>query len=127
MTGHGQKLSRKKEIAIAALIALPTIGDAAKSVGVGEKTLFRWLQLPDFQVAYRKARKEVVTQAVAQIQNGLSDAIKTLSEIMKDTGAPASARVTAARSMIDTAFKAVEIEDLESRLSDLEDHIKKMK
>jgi len=127
MTGHGQKLSRKKESAIAALISLPTIGDAAKSVGVGEKTLFRWLKLPYFQEAYRKARKEIVTQAIAQIQNSLSDAVKTLSDIMKDSGAPASARVTAARSIIDTAIKAVEIEDLEFRLSALEELIKERK
>ena len=127
MTGHGQKLSRKKESTIAALISLPTICDAAKSVGVGEKTLFRWLQLPEFQEAYRKARREIVKQAVAQIQGALSEAVKTLSDIMKDSKAPASARVTAARSIIDTAIKAVEIEDLESRLSALEEHIKDRK
>jgi hypothetical protein len=41
MTGHGQKMSRKKEQAIAALLSQPSIARAAKKSGIGEKTLFQ--------------------------------------------------------------------------------------
>ena len=66
----------------------------------------------------------MVRQAIAQIQNGLSSAVKTLSDIMEDKESPASARVTAARSMIDMAIRAIEIEELDARLTVLEAHIK---
>ena len=62
MTGHGQKMLRKKEQAIAALLSQPSIGQAAKKVGIGEKTLFRWLQLDEFKRAYRGARRQVIDQ-----------------------------------------------------------------
>lgn len=120
MVGHGEKLSRKQEAAIAALLSCKTIAEAAKAAGIGENTLFRWLRLDDFQNAYRKARKDVVSQAIGQIQNGLSDAVKTLQSVMNNKKAPASARVSAARSMIDLGLKGVEIEDLQSRVEALE-------
>jgi hypothetical protein len=69
MTGHGQKLSRKKESAIAALISLPTIGDAAKLVGIGEKTLFRWLQflriVKAIRIRFKYYKMQIWTQREA--------------------------------------------------------------
>ena len=120
MTGHGEKLSRNKERAISALLSSPSITEAAKIVGIGEKTLWRWLQLDNFKNAYRAARKEVVSQAIAQVQKGMSDAVKTLQDVMTDSNAPASAKVSAARAMIDMGLKSTEIEDLEKRISDIE-------
>ena len=39
MSGHGEKLTRKQEAAIAALLLQPTITAAAAAVGIGEATL----------------------------------------------------------------------------------------
>ena len=123
MTGHGQKLSRKKEQAIAALLSQPSIGGAAKKVGIGEKTLFRWLQLDEFQLAYKNARRQVIDQTIAQIQSVLSEAVQTLLNGMSDVTAPASAKVSAARALLDIGFKVVEIEDPESRIEVLEKNL----
>ena len=120
MTGHGQKLTRKKEQAIAALLSQPSIGGAAKKVGIGEKTLFRWLQLDEFQRAYKAARRQVIDQTIAQIQTVMSEAVQTLLNVMSDDAAPASAKVSAARAFLDIGFKVVEIEDLESRIEKIE-------
>jgi hypothetical protein len=125
MTGHGQKLSRNQERAIAALISSPSILGAAKNVGIGEKTLNRWLKLENFKTAYREAREQVVNQAIAGIQKSMADAVKALKDIMTDEQAPASARVSAARTIIDTALKSAEIEDLDRRISELEKAVKK--
>jgi len=123
VTGHGQKLSRKKEQAIAALLSQLSIGGAAKQVGIGEKTLFRWLQLDDFQRAYKNARRRVIDQAIAKIQYVLSEAVQTLLNVMSDGTAPASARVSAARALLDIGFKVVEIQDLESRIEKIEKNL----
>ena len=120
MAGHGEKLSRNKEKAIAALLLKPSIPAAAKDVGVGERTLWRWLKDKNFKKAYKEARREVVRQAIAQVQAGLSKAVKTLKNIIDDENASPSARVSAAKTMIDMGLKAVEIEDLESRIEALE-------
>jgi predicted DNA-binding protein (UPF0251 family) len=84
MTGHGEKLSRNQEKAISALISSPSISEAAKKVGIGEKTLWRWLQLNNFKRRYQKARRVVVRQAIALVQAGMSDAVKALQEVMRN-------------------------------------------
>ena len=125
MTGHGEKLSRNKEKAISALLSQPSIPEAAKVVGIGERTLWRWLKLESFMESYRKARREVVQQAIALVQGGLSEAVRTLQNVLNDDKAPASARVSAARVMIDMGLKSAVIEDLERRIAEIEKTIKK--
>ena len=120
MKGHGQKLSRKKEQAIVALLAHPTVGQAATAVGIGESTMFRWLQRDDFRQAYRLSRHEALGQALARMHAAASEAVSTLREVMTDTTAPASTRVSAARSVVELAIKAVELEDIEARVAELE-------
>lgn len=121
MTGHGEKLTRKQDQAIAALIVCPSILDAARQSGVAEVTLYRWLKDAGFQAAYRDARRAVVQQALVQIQDACGEAVKTLRAIMRNSKAPASAKVSAAKAILDMAVKAVELEDLEARLAVLED------
>lgn len=120
MKGHGEKLSRKQEQAIAALLNCPTVEQAAKAVGIGEVTLWRWLQLPDFQEKYREAKRQAVAQAVARLQQVTTQAVDTLEAIMIDTEAPASSRVTAAKTVLEMAIKGVELEDLSARIEALE-------
>ena len=123
--GHGTKLPRKRQQAIAALLECGTVKDAAQIVGIGNATLFRWLQDSAFQEAYREAKRRVVEQAISRLQKVSSEAVDTLREIMTDTEKPASSRVTAARTILEMAIKAVELEDLEVRIVDLERHIRK--
>jgi hypothetical protein len=44
MTGHGEKLSRKQDQAITALVTWPSITEAAAQCGLAEVTLRRWLK-----------------------------------------------------------------------------------
>ena len=85
------------------------------------------MKLPVFETAYREARREVVRHAVVTVQAAMSEAVQTLRVIMNNNEAPASSRVSAAKSIIDTGLKAVELEDFERRLSALEEHIKEGK
>jgi hypothetical protein len=114
MSGHGQKLSRKQEEAISALLTQGTLAEAAEVAGIGQATLRRWLQRDDFQVLYRRARCEAVSQAVAHLQKVSGAAVETMRVIMQDSNKPASARATAARVILEMAVKAVELEDLEA-------------
>lgn len=120
MRAHGEKLSRKKEQLIAALLTCGSITEAAARCGLAEATVHRWLQDAAFTQAYREARRQVVQQAISQVQQGTGIAVSTLIAILQDCTAPASARVAAARTMLETAIKAVELEDLEARLAALE-------
>jgi transposase-like protein len=120
MVGHGQKFGRKKEEAIAALLTQRNIEEAAKAAGIGANTLLRWLKVPEFQTAYREARRAAFSQAVARLQQGTSAAATTLLKTMIDAATPASVRVRAAEAIFNHAAQAIEIEDIEARVTELE-------
>jgi transposase-like protein len=120
MAGHGEKFGRKKEEAIAALLNQPTIEAAARSIGIGTRTLMRWLQVPEFQVAYRKARRDVQFQATARLQQASGAASTTMLKLMVDQNVPAAVRLRAAESVYDRGIKGIETEDIEHRVAELE-------
>jgi transposase-like protein len=120
MVGHGTKFGRKKDEAIAALLTQRNIEEAARSIGIAPNTLLRWLKEPEFDAAYREAKRAAIGQSIARLQQGTSAAATTLLKIMIDSSAPASVRVRAADSIFNHAAKAIEIEEIEARLAALE-------
>ena len=120
MKGHGTKFGRKKEEAIAALLTQRNIEEAAKATGVAPNTLLKWMKEPEFDAAYREARRAAFGQAVARLQQGTSAAATTLLKTMIDPVTPASVRVRAAEAIFSHAAKAIEIEDIEVRVAALE-------
>ena len=120
MVTPGSKFTRKKEEAIAALLTQRNIEESARAIGVGTQTLLRWLKIPEFQTAYREARRAAFSQSIARLQQATSAAAATLMKIMLDPSAPHSTRVRAADSIFNHAAKAIEIEDIEARVAELE-------
>ena len=109
--GHGQKLTQKQEALIAALLTEPTYAAAATKAGVGETTLYRWLQLRSFRKAYRQARRELVEAAIGRIQAATGIAVETLLVVARQ-GRRDSDRVRAANSLLDHAFQGLSNADL---------------
>jgi len=124
MAGRGTKLGRKQEEAIAALLTQRNIEEAAYSAGIRTRTLLRWLKLPEFSAAYRQARRAAFGQAIGRLQQATSAAATTLLKTMIDASTPASVRVRAADSIFNHAAKAIEIDDIEARVQELERAVK---
>ena len=102
------------------MLSQPTVEQAARVAGIVPKTLFRWLQVPEFKAAYHKARREAFGQATARLQQASGAAVSTMLRIMLDKDAPVSSRLRAAEAVVDKAAKAIEIEDIEARVAALE-------
>jgi hypothetical protein len=111
MTGHGEKLTRKQEDAIAALLDAPTVAAAAGKAGIGERTLRRWMKIPEFLSAFRRERRRAVESAVGRIQAGTGLAVDTLLAVARD-GAKDGDRVRAAIALLDHGFRGVEQGDV---------------
>jgi len=75
---------------------------------------------PEFQKAYRDARRAAHSQSIARLQQATSAAVSTLLKVMVDPATPASTKVRAADSVLDHAAKAIEIEDIDARVTALE-------
>lgn len=120
MTGHGTQFGRKKEAAILALLNQRNLEEAARVAGISPKTLRRWQQLPEFQAAYRQARREVMAHGVVRLQQATGAAISTLLKIMVDALTPAATKARVADLVLSNAFKGLEIEDFAVSLTELE-------
>ncbi len=120
MRGHGTKFGRKKEEAVAALLTQRNIEEAAKTTGIAPNTLLKWIKEPEFQAAYRGARRAAFSQSIARLQQASSAAVSTLLKVMVDASTPASTKVRAADSVLNHSAKAIEIEDIEVRVTELE-------
>ena len=119
-SGHGSKFGRKKEDAIAALLTQRNIEEAARVANIGTRTLIRWMKIPEFEAAYLEARRAAVAQSNARLQQGSSAAVSTLLKMMVDVSTPASTRVRAADRILEHAKQALEIDDIQVRLTALE-------
>jgi len=120
MKGHGTKFARKMDAAIAALLSHRTLEEAARAVGISPNALLRWQQDPEFDAAFRKARLAAYGQATGRLHQASGVAVTAVLKIMVDPSAPASVRLRAADIVLAHVAKAIEIEDVEARVSELE-------
>jgi hypothetical protein len=113
-----EQLTPKQHKAIAALMSNTTIAAAAKAAGVSERVLYNWLDEPTFTTSYRVARREAVQIATARLQQISGAAVAVLGQLMVN-GTPAI-KLGAARTVLDLAIKAIELDDIQARLTALE-------
>jgi len=120
LVGHGSKFGRKKEEAIAALLTHRSVEEAARAAGITGNTLVRWLKVPEFQQAYREARRMAFGQAIGRLQQASAAAVTTLLKLTVDPNAPAAVRARSSYYILNLAKQAIEVEDIEARVSELE-------
>ena len=123
MGASGRNLTLRQQKTIMALLQEPTIEKAAALASVGEASVYRWLRQDAFRKAYRVARNEAVSRAMARLQRASSGAVDILVELMACDATPASVRMGAARCVLEMAVKTLESEDLAARIEALEKRI----
>lgn len=111
----------KADQTIAAILLHPTLIKAAQFLGINEATLWRRMQYSDLRRGLREAKKRIYQQALLRLQTIAIEAVDTLATIMKDPSEPGSTRVSAARTILEGASKAVECDELRNRIEGLED------
>lgn len=124
MTGHGEKISRKAHTFMLALLTANNLEDAASVVGISVATARRWYRNEDFKCQFQELQAEITGHSMILLKSSLNDALAVLREVMKNTENSSSARVSAARAVLDNAFRAVEISDILVRLEMLENQMK---
>ena len=120
MADFNGKPGRKQEEAIVALLTNRSIEEAARASNTPARTLYRWLKEPEFDAAYRAAKRAAYRQAIARLHQLSSAAVSILGKVMLDATAPPATRVRAVDSILDHTAKAIEIEDIDARVSELE-------
>ena len=103
------ELTPRQEEAIAALLTGASVQAAARSVQIGRTTLYRWLKDETFLTAYQEARRQTMAWVPGRLQRLVGKAVHTLEHILDDPEAPAPARVSAARTVLEFTSPGREI------------------
>jgi hypothetical protein len=113
------KKGRRLDAFISAMLTAKTTEDAARRAQIGVATAYRWLA--DHAIARRlaEARKEAMARCMTRIQQAANQSIDTLCHI-QTSGESESARVTAARIILEMALHTVELQSLQERVDALE-------
>lgn len=113
-------LTPNKSRALRALLTQPTKAAAAAEAGISPRTLRDYLADPEFQAEYKHAFSRLVTDATRQAQLALSPAINALRDIVDDDGESSSARIAAARTLLEYGLRLTELTDILSELESIE-------
>ena len=101
------------------LAAGKTLRDAALAAGIAERTATRRWADPAFRRLVSRHRGEMVGRAVGELADGMTDAAKTLRELLDCESL--AVRLGAARSLLEIGVKVREALELEERVRALED------
>ena len=116
---HGGKKGNKLHLFVTALLSHAGVEDAGRAAGISASTAWRWMRDPAVPARLREARKDAMNAAMARLQEAAAGAVDCLCEVQKE-GESESARVSAARCILEQALRAAELGDLEERLAKLE-------
>ena len=116
----GKIMKNNDEKILSALIAHKTIGEAARVVGVSERTIYSRLADDGFRAEYEARQRCTLDHACKALQGALTDAVNVLTSIMQDARSSPANRIAAARSVLDYGYKFTELTDLAGRVAALE-------
>ena len=115
------KLGRKQgdDLLITSLACGATVEAAAHKAGMCERSVYRRLESKEFKQRLQDFRDDIVKRTSAVLTAASMEAVKTLVSLMERSTAP-SARLGAARSVLEISMKLREVVELEDRIRALE-------
>lgn len=105
-----------------ALLSSKSHSEAAQRAGISRSTLYRALQEPALQEAYRAARMESLKHAMGRLQQLTDQAVTELEELLMDKRISAHARLKAIELVLTHAIQGSTLEELLTRIEFLEDY-----
>ncbi len=114
-------LTPKQRRAIDALLRSKTNVEAAQTAGISERQLYTWLKNPIFRAELMAAETAAREGAQRWITIKTTAALEVISSVMVDDGASHAVRLSAAKAWLDYFFKSRDDEDLDRRITALEE------
>ena len=110
----------KEQKFLYALLESRTIREACKKAGISVTTGTRYRKSPEFQRAYKQAKRELIESANNQLRGLTVQAVKTLKDVLSSKKSSTTEKIRAAKIVLDSSFHIQEIDDIVKRLDSLE-------
>jgi hypothetical protein len=115
------QLTDRQLKAIAVIVASPTYSEGCKKAKINRTTFYEWLKEPEFKAELDRQRDKITAEAFAILTQNITRAVETLTGLL-DTQDNRLKRL-AAKDVIDFIIRHKENEDLEKRLTVIEQRL----
>lgn len=112
------KLTTRQLQAIPLIISNATFTKGAEAAGISRKTLYKWLEQPEFKKELESQRKQLTSEAFGILEWGLTKAVAVLVGLLNSKDD--RLKRLAAKDVIDFIIRHKENEDLDERLKEVE-------
>lgn len=101
------------------VLTSPNLKVGAERAGISYTTLMRYRKRDDFKAVLQETKLALFGEAMQKAQAYSLDALETLQEVHQNPALNESARVSAARSILELAIQLHSMEAIEAELAEL--------
>ena len=116
---ENSSLTIRQQSALSIIAASPSVAQAARTSGIGQSTIYRWMEDDDFRGELTRLRRESAELARRELQGLMLRSVSVLADAMEDPDK--AVRLRAARYAMSFALRVGEIETLKREIRDLQE------
>ena len=113
-------ITQKQRAALQALMRFTSRKEAADAAGIAERTLREYLRDPVFIAELNRLYDDWMEECTRELQQAVKLAIHTLKGSLTDEEASVPAKIAAAKTILETAPKYLELNNIIQRIDALE-------
>ncbi len=117
------KLTDRQRKAIPFIVSSPTYTEGCKKAKVNKTTLYKWLKEPEFKAELDRQRDEIAAEAFGVLSQSLTKAVEVLVGLLDNKDD--RLKRLAAKDVFDFIIRHKENEDLNERLTEIENQMAK--
>ena len=106
------------------MVASSSYEKGCRKARISRNTFYEWLKDPVFKAELKRQRDTVIEEALETLKSSMTNAVKVLLELLDETKNEYLKR-NVAKDIIGYVIKAKEIEDLDKRITEIENSIRK--
>lgn len=115
-------LSEKQLRTIPMILSCPTIVEGCKKARISRDTFYVWLKDEAFKREFDRQNRELIDEAFHSLKLAGSEAVEVLRRLLQAENE--TVRLRTATAIIESMTKFIELEDIETRLKELERRVK---
>ena len=119
---HTPDLTPRQLAALPIILATSTNTQAARNAGIAERTLYRWLDEPDFRAELLRLREEAASLARSDLQGAMSIALASLVECAQSDND--FVRFCASRYIYNTGLQIGDFHQLQRQFQSLRESVR---
>ena len=115
----GGDLTPRQLAALPVIAAASSNAEGARNAGIARRTLYNWLDDPDFRAEIIRLREETAALALSDLQAAMPIALSALIRCAQDDNP--FVRYCAARYIFNTAFQIGDFQNLQKEVQELQE------